>query len=106
MNQELKNLVGSILDLGKILGLIVEKKGIDASELAPLEQLVLEIQPALSSSAAALAQLKALDSAGEADLVSYIVSKLALSDAKAGNVLLKALQAVIAAYELEKAIKA
>lgn len=106
MNTELKALVGALLDLTKLIGVIVEKKGLDPSELALLESLALEIQPALSGVAAALKEAKALDAAGEADLAAFVVGKLSLADPKAANILTKAMQAAIADFELVKAIKA
>lgn len=105
MNTELKNLINSLLDVSKLVALIVEKKGLDASEIAVLEGLMLEVGPAISGLSAALAQLKAIDAAGEADLAASIVAKLALADPKAANILVKALQAGIADFELVKAIK-
>lgn len=105
MNQELKNLLSLLIDSGKLVALIVQNKGIAESELAPLETLVLEAQPAISGSSAAVAQVKALTPEGEADLAAWLTTKLALANPKDAGILSAALQAAIANYALVKAIK-
>lgn len=106
MNAELKALVGALIDTGKFVQLVIEKKGIDASEIVPAEGLAMELPGALGGLSAAKAQLAAIDKAGEEDLAAFIMTKLALADAKQAAIVAKSFTLLIDGYELAQAIKA
>ena len=106
MNPELKALIQSIINGGQLISSIVQNKGFNANELLPAEQLFTQLPSAVSNASKAFAELKALDSAGEADLISFIISTLALPDAKVANVVLAGLQVAAAGLNFKNAIAA
>lgn len=104
--KELKELLDLALT-GVEVGVAAQKDGhIGVEDLGLLLKLVPTIQPALDGIGEIPAELADLSTEEAADVVAHVMAKLVIDDAKARLVIEKALKAIVANYELIKAVKA
>lgn len=105
MNNELKQVLKALMDAGKLGQMLIKNKGLSVEEEGPALQLFQDFSPAMSGFSAGIQQLKNLDSAGEADLISFVNKELGIVDPKAADIFLKGANFLFAGYQLEQAIK-
>lgn len=77
---------------------------IDIQDLGQILVLIPAIQSAVDGAKEIPSELKDLDSAEAAELVTHVMTGLAIDDAKAREVIEKSLKVAVAAYELVKAL--
>lgn len=97
----LRTVVDSATDLYK-LGKDVATKQSTLQDIADGEKVLLDLSKL--DIPTVLADAKALDASGEADLVAYVASKFTAATPKAQKILAASLKLAAAAYELEQAI--
>lgn len=104
--KELKELVDLALT-GVEVGVKASADGkVDVQDLGLLLTLVPTVGPAIDGIGEIPGELADLSTEEAAELVAHVMAKLAVDDAKAREVIEKALKAAAAVYALVKAIKA
>jgi hypothetical protein len=101
--------VKQVLDLalaGVSVGASAMKDGhLGVEDLGYLMQLVPVVGPAVAGASKVPAELADLSEEEAAEVVAYVMAKLAIDNAKAVLVIEKALKTAVSVYELAKAIK-
>ena len=104
--KELKELLDLVLT-GVEIAVDASKDGhVGVEDLGLLLKLAPVVQPAIDGIGEIPAELADLSAEEAADVVAYVMGKLAIDDAKARLVIEKALEVLISTYELIKAVKA
>lgn len=103
---ELKELLTLVLD-GVAVGVDAAKDGkIDFADVPLVFRLIPDLGPAFSNVGQVPAELADLTQEEAADVVAFVMSKLALDDAKARAVIVAALKTLASGYELVQALRA
>lgn len=101
--KEMLDLLLSVLDVG--MKARADGK-VDMADLGLVLQIVPNLGPAFEGIGEIKAEVSDLSSDEAAELIAHVMGKLILDDAKARLVVEKGLRALVANYELYKAIKA
>lgn len=104
MNTELKAFISMIFDLGSLTQMLIKDKGLSLEEEGPAMKIIMEAPSAFSGLNAAIAELKALTPAGEADLVAFLGTELGIVNPKTSKIILQTVSFILAGYNLEQAI--
>lgn len=85
---------------------IADDGKVDMNDLAHVMALLPKIQPAISGASKIPAELGDLDESEAKQLISHVMSNLQVDEAKALNIVDKALKAAAASFSLVQAIRA
>lgn len=104
--KELKELLDLALAGVEVGVKISADKKVDITDLGHLLILVPKVEPAFAGVGEVPSELADLSTEEAAEVVTHVMAKLMIEDAKAKLVVEKALKALVANYELVKAVKA
>lgn len=104
--KDLKELLDLVLD-GVSVAVDAEKDGkLDISDAALLLKLIPDVGPAFADIGNVPAELAAMSAEDAAEIVTYVMGKLAIADDKARKVIDAALKLAAAGYGMYAALKA
>jgi len=104
MNQELKEVLKTIFDAGKLTQMAIKDKGFATEEEPLAMQIFMEAPKAFGEMKKAIDQAKNLTAEGEADLTSFVISELGVADQRSANIIIKGFQLGYAGYQFEQAL--